>query len=90
MCHFNGRDIPRVIISPSHLFKLWVIDPKKDVDKVSSQNYIFVEPLYDAEGMNSSFAQNFNGQINYAFYGKLTSSGAEARVDFLLKNFVWA
>ncbi len=60
------------------------------VNKISTQNYIFVEPMDDAKGMNSSLAQNFNGQIHYTSYGKLTSSGAEARIDFLLKNFVWA
>jgi hypothetical protein len=86
----NGRNIPRIVISPSHLLKLWVIDEQVFVNKISTQNYVFVEPMYDAKGMNSLSAQNFNGQIHYTFYGKLTSSGAETRVDFLLKNFVWA
>ena len=58
------------------------------VDKISSQNYVFIEPLYDAKGVNSLFAQNFYGQIHYTFYGQLTSSGAKAWVNFLLKNFV--
>ncbi len=58
------------------------------VNKISTQNYIFIEPLYDAEGVHSLFAQYFDRQIYYTFYGKLTSSGAEAWVNLLLMNFV--
>ena len=53
------------------------------VDEIGAQNYIFVEPMYDAERVHSLFAQNLYRQIHYTFYGKLTSSGAEARVDLL-------
>ncbi len=58
------------------------------VNKVGTQNYVFVEPLYDAKGVHSLFAQYFDRQIHYTFYGKLTSSSAEAWVDLLLMNFV--
>ena len=58
------------------------------VNKISTQDYVFVEPLYYAKGVYSLFAQYFDRQIHYAFYGKLTSSGAEAWVDSLLMNFV--
>ena len=60
------------------------------IDEIGAQNYIFVEPLYDAERMHSLFAQNLYRQIHYTFYGELTSSGAEARVDPLLQHFVGA
>ncbi len=60
------------------------------IDEIGTQNYIFVEPMYDAEGVYSLFAQNLYRQIHYTFYGKLTSSGAEARVDLLLQHFVGA
>jgi hypothetical protein len=60
------------------------------VNEIGAQNYIFVEPVYDAERVYSLFAQNLYGQIHYTFYGKLASSGTEARVDFLLRNFVRA
>ncbi len=53
------------------------------VDEIGAQNYIFVKPMYDAERMHRLFAQNLYGQIHYTFYGELTSSGAEARVDLL-------
>ena len=58
------------------------------VDKVGAQNYIFVKPMYDPERVHSLFAQDLYGQIHYTFYGKLTSSGAEARVDLLRRHFV--
>jgi hypothetical protein len=35
------------------------------------------------------FAQNFDRQIHYTLYRKLTSSGAETGINFLLKNFAW-
>ena len=59
------------------------------IDEIGAQNYILVEPIYDAERMYSLFAQNLYRQIHYTFYGKLTSSSAEARVD-LLQNLVGA
>ena len=58
------------------------------VDEIGAQNYIFVEPMYDAKRVHSLFAQNLYRQIYYTLYGKLTSSGTEARVDFLLQNLV--
>ena len=60
------------------------------VDEIGAQNHIFVESMYDAKRVHSLFAQDLYGQIHYTFYGKLTSSGAEARVDFLLQNLVGA
>jgi hypothetical protein len=60
------------------------------IDEVGTQNYIFVEPMDDAERVHSLFAQNLYRQIYYTLHGKLTSSGAEARVDFLLQNLVGA
>ncbi len=60
------------------------------IDEIGAQNYIFVEPMYDAERVHSLFAQNLYRQIYYTFYGKLTSSGAEARVNLLLQNLVGA
>ena len=59
------------------------------VDEICAQNHIFVEPMYDAKRVHSLFAQNLYRQIHYTFYGKLTSSGAEARVD-LLPNLIRA
>jgi hypothetical protein len=53
------------------------------VDEIGAQNHIFVEPMYDAKRVHSLFAQDLYRQINYTFHGKLTSSGAEARVDLL-------
>ncbi len=53
------------------------------VDEIGVQNYVFVEPMYDAKRMHSLFTQNLYRQIHYTFYGELTSSGAEARVDLL-------
>ncbi len=53
------------------------------IAEVGPQNYIFVEPMYDAERVHSLFAQNLYWQIYYTLYGKLTS-GAETRIDFLL------
>ncbi len=58
------------------------------VNEIGTQNYIFVEPLYDAERVYSLFAQDLYGQIHYTFYRKSSSSGAEAWVDLLLRNFV--
>jgi hypothetical protein len=59
------------------------------VNKVSPQNYVFIEPLYDAERMNSLSALNLNRQVDYTFDGKLTPSGAEAWINFLLKHLAW-
>ncbi len=53
------------------------------IDEIGAQNYIFIEPIDDAERMHSLSAQNLYGLIHYTFYRKLTSSGAEARFDFL-------
>ena len=58
------------------------------VDEIGPQNHIFVESMYDAKRVHSLFAQDLYGQIHYTFYGKLTSSGAEARVDLLRRHFV--
>ncbi len=60
------------------------------IDEIGAQNYIFVEPMYDAERVNSLFAQNLYRQIYYTFYGQLASSCAEAGVDLLLQNLVGA
>ena len=59
------------------------------IDEIGAQNHIFVEPVYDAKRVHSLFAQNLYRQIHYTFYGKLTPSGAEARVD-LLQNLIGA
>jgi hypothetical protein len=58
------------------------------IDEIGAQNHIFVEPVYDAKRVHSLFAQNLYRQTHYTFYGKLTSSGAEARVDLLRQHFV--
>ncbi len=58
------------------------------VNEIGTQNYTFVEPVYDAERVYSLFAQNLYRQIHYTLYRKSASSGAEAWVDLLLRNFV--
>jgi hypothetical protein len=56
MRHLNGRDGPHIVFSPSNLLELWVVNQKVFVDEVSPQNYILVEPMYNAERVNSLFA----------------------------------
>ena len=60
------------------------------IDEVGTQNYIFVEPMDDAERVHSLFAQNLYRQIYYTLYGKLTSSGTETGVNLLSQNLVGA
>ncbi len=54
------------------------------VNEIGTQNYIFIEPVYDVERVYSLFAQNLYRQIHYTLYGKSAASGAEAWVDLLL------
>ncbi len=60
------------------------------VNEIGTQNYIFIEPVYDTERVYCLFAQNLYRQIHYTLYGKSASSGAEAWVNLLLRNFVGA
>jgi hypothetical protein len=58
------------------------------VNEIGTQNYIFIEPMYDAERVYSLFSQDLYRQIHYTFYGESASSGAEAWVNLLLRDFV--